>query len=208
MNLFFQPLSTKPLAIKSLTTKVGLATVLALSLSLGGCSTMSQYTQDYQQARAQHQGVVLSEVQAQQLANRFVLTFNQLGTPTFLSAVKELYASEFFINDTLSQYRQKSSLLKHFEGMNKRVVDSKVTLVQVTYAGDVAYVHWDMRYDLKMFGTVRSMRSYGISELKQNSSNQIIFQQDFWDPANGLYRALPYVGGLYQWFLPFKRSDQ
>lgn len=168
---------------------------------------MSQYTQDYQQARASHQGVVLSDEQAQQMAAQFVQTFNKLGTPAFMPAVKALYAEEFFINDTLSQYQHKSTLLKHFEGMNERVVHSKVKLVQVTYAGDVAYVHWDMRYDLKIFGKVKSMHSYGISELKQNSDNQIIFQQDFWDPANGLYRALPYVGGLYQWVLPFKQSD-
>jgi hypothetical protein len=54
-------------------------------------------------------------------------------------------------------------------------------------------------------GRVKSMDSYGISELKQNAAGQIIFQQDFWDPANGLYRALPYLGGFYQWVLPFKK---
>lgn len=188
-------------------TRLFLAVGLALIVSLGGCHSMPQYTQDYQQARASHQGVILSDAQAQQLAEKFVQTFNQLGTAAFMPAVKDLYASDFFINDTLSQYRQKSTLLTHFDGMNQRVVAAKVKLVQVTHAGDVAYVHWDMRYDLKIFGSVKSMHSFGISELKQNSDQQIIFQQDFWDPANGLFRALPFVGGLYQWLLPFKQSD-
>ena len=49
------------------------------------------------------------------------------------------------------------------------------------------------------------MDSFGISEIKVNPNHQIIFQQDFWDPANGLYRSLPYVGGTYSWVLPFKK---
>ena len=43
--------------------------------------------------------------------------------------------------------------------------------------------------------------------LMKNKDNQIIFQQDFWDPANGLYRQLPYVGGAYSWLLAFKKSS-
>lgn len=181
------------------------AIVLSAAFMLGGCNSMPQYTTDYQQARVQQQGVMLDEQRALQLANHFVDTFNKLGTAEFIPAAKTLYASQFFLNDTLSQYRSQSSILKHFEGMNKRVVYSRVTLVHVTHAGDIAYVHWHMRYDLKFMGRVKSMDSYGISELKQNAAGQIIFQQDFWDPANGLYRALPYLGGFYQWVLPFKK---
>ena len=183
-----------------------LALLLLLFLSGlgGGCSSMPQYTTDYKQARMQQQGMLLDEQSAGQLANRFVATFNKLGSPDFIPAAKKLYAQQFFLNDTLSQYRSQASILSHFEGMNQRVTRSKVQLVQVTYAADVAYVHWHMRYDLKFMGKVKSMDSYGISELKQNAAGQIIFQQDFWDPANGLFRALPYVGGFYQWILPFK----
>lgn len=194
--------------IQPLTINMGLVAVLALSINLAGCSSMSQYTQDYQQARVNQQGITLSDAQAQQLADHFVLTFNKLGTPAFMPAAKELYADELFINDTLSQYRQKSTLLEHFKGMNEQVKRSSVKLVQVTHAGDVAYVHWHMSYDLKVLGKLKTMQSYGISELKQNSANQIIFQQDFWDPANGLYRVLPYVGGVYRWLLPFKQKNQ
>ena len=50
------------------------------------------------------------------------------------------------------------------------------------------------------------MASYGISEIKINAKQQIIFQQDYWDPANGLYRSLPVFGGAYKWVLPFKKS--
>ena len=62
-----------------------------------------------------------------------------------------------------------------------------------------------MAYDFEILGTHKKMASHGISEIKVNAAQQIIFQQDFWDPANGLYRSLPYVGGVYSWLLPFKK---
>jgi hypothetical protein len=62
-----------------------------------------------------------------------------------------------------------------------------------------------MAYDFKIFGRSKTMASYGISEIKINSSSQIVFQQDYWDPANGLYRSLPYIGKGYSLVLPFKK---
>ncbi len=59
----------------------------------------------------------------------------------------------------------------------------------------------------KMLGRTKTMASYGISQIKINEQQQIIFQQDFWDPANGLYRSLPVFGGVYKWILPFKKSN-
>jgi hypothetical protein len=62
-----------------------------------------------------------------------------------------------------------------------------------------------MAYDLKFLGQTRSMHSYGVSELKMNAQGQVVFQQDYWDPNNGLFRQLPWVGGLYAAVLPFRR---
>lgn len=64
-----------------------------------------------------------------------------------------------------------------------------------------------MAYHFKIFGKNKPMTSYGISQIKINQQQQIIFQQDFWDPADGLYRHLPYMGSIYTWLLPFKKSN-
>ncbi|ENV08546.1 hypothetical protein F966_03220 [Acinetobacter higginsii] len=62
-----------------------------------------------------------------------------------------------------------------------------------------------MTYDFKMFGRIKTMSSYGISQIKVNAEHLIIFQQDYWDPANGLYRSVPYIGAGYSLLLPFKK---
>ena len=174
-------------------------------ISLVGCKSIPSYTSDYRQADKNITGVALDQEKAQMIGNRFVNAFNTLGTPDFVKNASELYADRLFINDTLSQFSNKQDLIKHFEGMNKRVSNVTVKLVSATHQRDSAYIHWYMAYDFKMFGRTKSMASYGVTQMKINGSNQIIFQQDYWDPANGLYRSLPYVGSGYSMILPFKK---
>ena len=183
--------------------------VAALTLPLlyiSGCKSISSYSSDYSQARTSIQGVKLDDAKALKIGTQFTSTFNTLGTPEFVEKASSMYADQLFINDTLSQFSSRSDLVEHFKGMNKRVSNVTVKLLNTSYYQDSTYVHWHMVYDFKMFGRTRSMDSYGMSEIKVNDNNKIIFQQDFWDPANGLYRSLPYVGGAYSWLLPFKKS--
>lgn len=185
-------------------------TTLAVSaitiLSLSACKSMPAYTSDYTKAREQVNGVVMDDQKAMDIGQRFVGAFNTLGTPSFVKNASNLYADQLYINDTLSQFSNKQELVKHFEGMNKRVSNVTVKLISATHYEDSAYIHWHMAYDFKMFGSTKTMDSYGISEIKVNPQQQIIFQQDFWDPANGLFRSLPVFGGAYKWVLPFKKS--
>lgn len=185
-------------------TKTIAASVLAV-LFLTGCKNVPSYSSDYRTAKNNITGITLTDTQALDLGIRFTATFNSLGTPEFVNKASSLYAEQLFINDTLSQFSSRQNLVEHFKGMNKRVSNVTVKLLSATHHQDSAYIHWYMAYDFKIFATHKKMASYGISEIKINANNQIIFQQDFWDPANGLYRSLPYVGGGYSWLLPFKK---
>lgn len=188
------------------TKKIVLAALALPFIGLSGCKSVPSYSSDYKQARDTIQGVILDDQKALEIGTHFTSTFNTLGTPAFVDKASSLYEDKLFINDTLSQFSSREHLVEHFKGMNKRVSNVTVELLNTSYHRDSAYIHWSMAYDFKMFGATRTMKSHGISEMKVNEKNKIIFQQDFWDPANGLFRALPYVGGVYSWVLPFKKS--
>src|SRR5690606_2944257 len=185
--------------------KILVASLSLPLLFLAGCKSIPSYSSDYAKARNNTQGVALDQAKAQDIGIRFTSAFNTLGTPAFVEQAGSLYADQLFINDTLSQFSSRQNLLAHFQGMNKRVSNVSVKLLNTSHYRDSAYVHWHRAYDFRMFGATRSMDSFRISEIKVNEDNEIIFQQDFWDPANGLYRSLPYVGGAYSWALPFKK---
>ncbi|KAB0654052.1 nuclear transport factor 2 family protein [Acinetobacter bohemicus] len=182
-----------------------IASSLLALLCLSGCKSIPSYSADYHSAKNNMTGIMLNDAQALAIGTRFTSTFNTLGTPEFVQQASGLYAEQLFINDTLSQFSSRQNLVEHFKGMNERVSNVTVKLLSTSHHQDSAYVHWYMAYDFKFLGTHKKMASHGISEIKVNAAQQIIFQQDFWDPANGLYRSLPYVGGVYSWLLPFKK---
>lgn len=177
-------------------------------LSLAGCHSMnSSYTQVYEKNNQSIQGVQFNQTQADELAGRFTATFNQMGTPQFMVAARDLFADDLYVNDTLSVYNHFADMTDHFEGMNSSVSDASVVLQHVLPTGDSVFVHWKMTYTLKIFGSKKTMASYGISQLKMNQNGKIVFQQDYWDANNGLYRQLPVAGSLYRMLLPLKQSN-
>ena len=173
-------------------------------LVTAGCTTTPSYTPHYEQALAQYPGIQPTAAQAQSVAERFVALFNQLGTPAFIDSAQTLYADQLYNNDTLSLHSRKSTLITHFQGMNKRVSNPDVRLIHAHAAGDRIYIHWRMGFDMRFMGMTKRMMSYGISEIRINAAEQIILQQDYWDPNNGLLRELPVVGGLFGLVTPFK----
>lgn len=172
-------------------------------ISLAGCHVMNRsYTPAYETHNASIRGVELSQAQADDLARRFAETFNQLGTPQFMTSARQLFAEDLYVNDTLSIYYRFTDLASHFDRMNRSVSDSQVVIQHVFLAGDSAFIHWKMTYTLTLLGSKKTMSSFGISQLKINQNSKIVFQQDYWDANNGLYRQLPVIGGVYRALLP------
>jgi hypothetical protein len=176
-------------------------------LGLTGCHSMpSSYTSIYENNDQQIQGVVMTQAMGNALAGRFVNTFNHIGQPDFMPLTRDLFADNLYANDTLSVYYHYSDMIEHFKGMNETVTHSHVELKHAFVAEDSVYVHWKMEYTLKVLGSEKAMSSFGISQLKMNAQGKVVFQQDYWDSNNGLYRQLPIVGGVYRWLLPIKKA--
>ena len=171
---------------------------------VAGCHSMpASYTTMYEKNDQQIHGVVLTQAMGDALAGRFVNTFNHIGQPDFMRLTRDLFADDLYANDTLSIYYHYSD----FQGMNESVTHSHVELKHAFVADDSVYVHWKMDYTLKVLGSEKAMSSLGISQLKMNAQGKVIFQQDYWDSNNGLYRQLPVVGGVYRWLLPIKQAQ-
>jgi len=185
-------------------SKAGLAVLAMLGgATVSGCHSMTSYTATYEQQSKAIQGVTLDQAMGDAVAQRFVTTFSMMGTPEFLPAAQALFAEDgLYINDTLTLYTNDKQLAKHMQGMNDSIKAAHVELVHDWVAGDSVYVHWRMSYTLHVLGVDRPMASFGISQLKVNAAGKIIFQQDYWDSNNGLYRQLPRIGWLYRWLLP------
>ncbi len=181
----------------------GVMVVWAL-LSTTGCSLgPTSYTALYEVQVSAVQGVTPAPEAAEALAHDFIDTFGRMGSKDFLPALDGLFADgDIYVNDTLSVYRDYTPLRAHLAGINQSVHAARVSLVNYWIEGDSVFVHWRMSYTLAVLGVRSDLTSHGISQLKMNQAGRIIFQQDYWDGNNGLYRQLPVVGWFYRLILP------
>lgn len=91
--------------------------------------------------------------------------------------------------------------------MNARVNNVTVKLISATHHQDTAYIHWYMTYDFKMLGRSKTMASYGISQIKINDQQKIIFQQDYWDQRMASTVLYPYLEEYINGYCRSKKSN-
>lgn len=165
---------------------------------------VTSYTPQYVDAVKTVSGQAISDANLTALVQRFVNTFNAFGTTEITEMVDALYADDLYFNDTLGVFSNKSELRDYFESLSEKVDNFSVNIVNSHAVGSDIYIHWEMQYNLKFYGSVETMHSFGISQLRVNAENEVIFHQDFWDANNGLYRQLPYASKLYKRLVPVK----
>src|SRR5690606_35394247 len=146
---FFSRHSAKSVSIDLIRTanmkhskKIQQATFSLPLLVLSGCKSIPSYSGDYDNYTDKDEGTPLDQSKDQDICIRSTSTFFTLGTPAFIERAGSLYADQLFINDPLSQFSSRQNLLQHFQGMNKRVSNVNVKLLNTSYYQDSAYVHW------------------------------------------------------------------
>ncbi len=110
--------------------------------------------------------------------------------------VSNLYADDFYYNDTLHTFRNLDQLLPYLDGLNKKLEQNKVTIDDYSVSGPNLYLKWNMHMEMKILGKQITSRSIGVSQFQFNNKKKIVFHQDFWDSTEGLFKHIPVVGGL------------
>jgi hypothetical protein len=64
----------------------------------------------------------------------------------------------------------------------------------VAVSGADVYVRWTMEIRAKNLAGGKPVVTEGVSQLRFDREGRIILHQDFWNPANGIYRHLPLLG--------------
>lgn len=175
--------------------------ISTLALSLSACNMAASkknydYPQDYMDAQTRHGG----ETSAIDTGlERFSETFAELTAPELEQRVAQLYADQFYFNDTFKTLRTREELVAYLTATGERLQYSEVNIQQVMRQDSDVYIKWHMRFGFRVGGRDVESNSIGITHVRFNQQGQIILHQDFWDGAHGFYRHMPVVGGLVEW---------
>ncbi len=110
--------------------------------------------------------------------------------------VRRVYAGDVYFNDTLKEIRGIDALEAYLVESAEAVEVGRVEIRDVARSGGNYYVRWVMELQFKKMRRGQMTRSIGISHLRFNAAGKVVYHQDYWDAAGGLFEHIPVVGWM------------
>lgn len=126
---------------------------------------------------------------------RFTGFFSHLGVEAVEKKLRDTYAEDVYFNDTLKTVRGLDNLFDYLRGSAEATEDVRVEIMETTRtdAGDYL-VRWKMMIRFRKFAKGRDTWSIGMSHLRFDGDGRVVYQQDYWDSASGLFEHVPLLG--------------
>ena len=169
---------------------------MCLALILSGCSTgPTDFSSDYQAALAARPGVVLRDADAgRQSAARFMELYSDLAPDRTKSLVRDVYAKDAWFNDTIATEVGIDAIERYLLKTARGAQSVRVKVDNLAVSGPDCYVRWTMTVQTKSLAGGRPIITAGMSQLRFDEDGRVVLQQDFWNPAAGIYQHLPLLG--------------
>lgn len=134
--------------------------------------------------------------QEKQAIKRFSDFFAVLTEDKVRQQVRNVYAKEFYFNDTLKEIRDIDTLERYLIHTAQKVESCTVDLLDVSVNHGEYYFRWLMHIKFKEFKKGQIQTSNGMTHIRFNKEGKIIFHQDYWDAASHLFEKVPFVGWM------------
>lgn len=183
---------TRPLMLHPLTTfAAGALTVTLVAVMLAAaCSAPNRSAatlQAYQEAlrAANHPGPAAGTPAEAAALGRFTRLLENLHDADYLRRhVRETYAPDAFLNDTLATHRGAAEIEAYFLKTSAAMTSYTVKIDDVARSGPDFYIRWTMTFAAKPLAKGTPVHSTGISQVRFNEDGKVAVHQDFWDSAN------------------------
>lgn len=110
--------------------------------------------------------------------------------------VTRVYAEQVYFRDAFKQLNSAEAVRDYLVHGLEPVNGVRFTFNRVLRSGGEFYVDWTMAIDFKKTPPDTWEESMGVSHFRFNSSGQVIFHQDYWDPTDIVYKRIPLVKQL------------
>lgn len=157
-----------------------------------------QTLSELQQVRKRHPQPPPADSPAEREAvERFARFFEDFSGDRIGRLLQETYAEDVFFNDTLKTIRGREALAHYLDDSAAAVDDCRVQVLETTRtAADEHLVRWRMSIRFKRFRRGTDTETVGLSHLRFDADGRVVYQQDYWNAADGLYEHIPLIGQL------------
>ena len=179
--------------------------MLALVALVAGCTAPLE--KERASAAAYHRALaateagkrpLLREGAANEVASieRFVDFYREYEPETVREGVRELYAADAFFRDPFTEVEGIDAIEEYFVRGAQNADVVRFEIGSVAESGGNYYFRWLMKYQANRDDSQPLDEAVGMSHVRFDPAGKVIFQQDYWDPARGIYEKVPLLGWI------------
>ncbi|MFY2765079.1 nuclear transport factor 2 family protein [Arenimonas sp. MALMAid1274] len=121
--------------------------------------------------------------------------FSSFAPDRVSSLLPQTYAEDVYFNDTLKVVRGREALAHYLKDSAEAVESCRVEIQEVTRtAHDEHLVRWTMMIRFKRFKRGVDTWTVGMSHLRFDADGRVVYHQDYWNAADGLFQHIPLLG--------------
>lgn len=135
-----------------------------------------------------------SDLEVQAIA-RFTAFFSSLAPDRVQTLAGQTYAADVYFNDTLKSVRGLEALRHYLVESAEAVEECRVQIHETTRTAEGEHlVRWSMMIRFKRFKRGQETWTVGLSHLRFDADGLVVYHQDYWNAADGLFQHIPVLG--------------
>ena len=138
-----------------------------------------------------NQRTFLNEASEKSLINKFTNLYKDYSSTNIEKYVDDLYDENVYFIDPVHQIGGLNNVKEYFYLMTKPIESCRFEINSISKDMNNYFVRWDM-YLISKASPNKKIVTTGITHFVVNSSEKIIFHQDFWD-LSSLYDEIPVI---------------
>ncbi len=135
-----------------------------------------------------------SDVESRAIAT-FSAFFGNFAPDAVADLLGQTYANDVYFNDTLKAVHGREALAHYLADSAAAVEACRVEIQDITRTGHGEHlVRWTMMIRFKRFKRGVDTWTVGMSHLRFDAEGRVVYHQDYWNAADGLYQHIPVLG--------------
>lgn len=135
--------------------------------------------------------------QEREALERFAGFFSSFAPDRVDRLLATTYAEDVWFDDTLKTLSGRDALAHYLRDSAEAVEDCRVELLERTRTAQGEYLlRWRMKIRFKRLRRGVDTWSVGLSHLRFDAEGRVVYQQDYWNAADGLFQHVPLLGAL------------
>ena len=125
-----------------------------------------------------------------------IALFADYSRTNVAARVRDVYADTLYFRDGFKEITNIDALEEYLVRGTEPLRSCTFDFPAIIQHGEDYYLRWVMKVSLQRDPADHVDQVIGMSHVRFDSDGRIVFQQDYWDPSDVLYRRIPVAGWL------------